>query len=144
MAEAVSLLSPVIMTTCTPAPRTCSTEARASGRISSRMPTSPTRISRLNSPCSVTAVSEIASASTRMACLVISCHLARSRWVLPRGRNAPVSSTYRLQASSSFSGAPLTRVSRLPGSSRAENFRALSKGTCRPLASSLPGASGRT
>ena len=67
MAAAVSRLSPVIITTCTPAPLTCRMAARASGRTSSRIPTRPTRIRRENSPASVTSVSDTARASTRMA-----------------------------------------------------------------------------
>ena len=92
MAVAVSLLSPVIITTWTPAPCTDWMAPFASGRISSRMPTSPIRHRFLNSPFWVTGVSDTASASTRTAFWVISFHLRRTGLLSKSGRARPFSS----------------------------------------------------
>ena len=92
IAAAVSRLSPVIITTCTPAPCTCWIAARASGRISSRMPTKPMRIRRENCPDSSTGVSDTANASTRIASRVISAQRPCSSCWLSMGQIRPSSS----------------------------------------------------
>ncbi len=69
IATAVSLRSPVIMTTCTPAPFTSAIAVTDSGRTSSRIPTTPTRVQLLLSgrASSPRESSLVAIASTRIA-----------------------------------------------------------------------------
>ncbi len=96
-AAAVSLLSPVISTTCIPAPLICLTAQRAFGLSSSRIPTSPIRIRREKSPRRVTGASETASASTRTAFFAICFILLSSRSRLSSRIALPLSLKYLSQ-----------------------------------------------
>ena len=74
MAMAVSFLSPVIITTCTPACCTCAIASTASGRTSSRIATTPTRVKPFSrSSCPSSPPSKVHKASRRMACLACCC-----------------------------------------------------------------------
>ncbi len=107
IAAAVSRLSPVIITTCTPAPCTCRIAAAASERTSSRIPTNPMKMRSGNGEAAVTGRSDRQSSSTRIAWLVSCCNCCSSGNRRVSGRTAPEASRYRVQAGSSFSGAPL-------------------------------------
>ena len=132
MAEAVSRLSPVIITTWMPAPRISETALRASGRTSSRMPIRPIRIRLPGMPPVPTGVSDTASASTAHG---MAGHLLRFSDGAGTRRQGDAPRHFRRNTGCSVasrrSGAPLIRTSpsRGPPSSRtAEYFRALSKG----------------
>ena len=136
MAAAVSRLSPVIITTCTPAAWAWRTACLAWGRTSSRMPTNPMRVrSEKRPPPSPTGTALWQSTSTRTAWAVSSFQRNLSSLRESRGRARPSPSTYLVQLSSSFSGAPLTKV-RPSSSVTAAYLLAESKGTRRATCTS--------
>ena len=93
MATAVSLRSPVIITTCTPAPFTSAMAVTDSGRTSSRIPTTPTSVQLLlsGSASSPRASSVVAIASTRIARFA-SSSICLLSWVMSNGFFSPFTS----------------------------------------------------
>ena len=140
MATAVSRLSPVIITVCIPARVISRTAAAAVLRTGSLMPMSATSAASENGGAALPPKVTM-RAMTRMAFSVMSFNCVSTVCFAVKGRSCPSASTNRVQAGSSFSGAPFTST-RPSASAAAAYFFSLSNGV-RFTAAAEP-VSGRT